>query len=279
MRRSVATERETRYTPRSMWAEGATRGSAWILQRADKGEGNATIQGYSSVFNVWYSIRDWFGEYEERVEPNTFDKTLADGGDVIGLFNHNVDYPLGSIAAGTMRQGADKTGLWYELDAALDSPQAKSVVVAVERGDVSGSSITFQIMRDRWEEEHDDDGNLVSEKRTILEARLFEHGPVTTPASPSTTAEVNSTATEDDVRSVAIKIRRGLPLTQFDLRTYNAEPDHIRKIVDGSEPRTVKHSTEPLPSSHLGPSTQDDLRRFETYFMGRFNQQSRELNQ
>lgn len=277
MRRSVATERETRYTPRSMWAENATRGSAWIVQRSDKSEGDATIQGYSSVFNQWYSIRDFFGEYEERVDPSAFDKTLKDGGDVIGLFNHNVDYPLGSIAAGTMRQGTDKSGLWYEIDAALDSPQAKSVVVAVERGDVSGSSITFQIVRDSWKDEFDDDGNLVSEERTILEARLFEHGPVTTPASPTTTAEVNSTATEEDVRSVAIKIRRGLPLTQFDVRTYNAAPDHIRQIVGGSEPRTVKHSHEPLPSSHPGPSTQDDLRRFETHFMGRFMEQQEEM--
>ena len=277
MRRSVATERETRYTPRSMWAENAARGSAWIVERADKGKDKATIQGYSSVFNVRYSIRDFFGEYEERVDSSAFDKTLRDGGDVIGLFNHNRDYPLGSIDSGTMRQGVDNIGLWYEIDAALNSPQVKSVVVAVEEGIVSGSSMTFQIVRDSWKDEFDDDGNLVSEERTILEARLFEHGPVTTPASPSTTAEINSTATEDDIRSVAIKIRRGLPLTQFDVRTYNAAPDHIRQIVGGSEPRTVKHSQEPLPSSHPGPSTQDDLRRFETHFMGRFIEQQQEI--
>lgn len=261
---------EIRYLERSQW--GGTERAAWVKTRlAAKDADTATIQGYSSTFNQWYPIRDFFGEFQERFDPKSFDKSLRESGNaVVGLFNHNLDYVLGSVGAGTMRQGTDGKGLWFEIDASVRSPQALSVIDAVERGDVNGSSIAFQVIRDIWEDERDEDGNLVSEFRTIMEARLYEHGPVTMPANPYTSADVEekSNVTDAEVKSVAIKVRRGLQLTAHDVAIYNssANTDLFRQnLVNVSAPLVDEHpvKAEPLATEHPDASTLDDKRRYE----------------
>lgn len=230
------TREQRRFSPAQHRAFGQIEHRA-----ADGGDRSVTISGYSSVFDSWYSVRDMFGEYKERVDAKAFDKSIAEGRDIRGMFNHSPDFPLGSEAAGTLRTSTDSIGLRYALDLDLRSPAHQTVHVAVERGDVRGASFAFETIRDRWEYDHDTD----EEFRTLQELRLFEHGPVTTPASDFTTAYLEasgrSEAADADIRSIALKLRRSAPLNVHDVRLFNA---HRSDILDA-----LNDLGSPLPST------------------------------
>lgn len=215
-----------------------------VKSESDKG-GIVTISGYSSVFNIWYDVRDMFGSFRERVSRKAFDNTLSDNHERLGLFNHDVNFPLGNTASGTMRDFTDDTGLRFEIDADTESPNSRTAIVAVERGDVRGASFAFETVRERWEIEHD----TGEESRTLLDLRLFEHGPVTTPASPTTSAEIqrNASVNEADLHSVAIKLRRGMPLVAADLGVINTDTEQFREILHGLAP--VADGDHPRPDT------------------------------
>jgi|GEM_PF-450853 len=149
------------------------------------------IEGYASVFNVPYSISDWWDEYEEIMSPLAFNRAIAEKQDVRCLFNHDVNFILGRTKPGTLVLSVDSTGLKY-TDTPPAGPMATHVTDAIERGDVDGASIGFIVKKDTWADEFDDAGKLVKSTRTILDVDLFDVSPVTFPASESATAGIRS---------------------------------------------------------------------------------------
>jgi len=254
-----ADKRELRYFTGQGWPVRADElGEKWV--RPENADVNI-LRGYSSTTGVWYVVRDLFGEYLESFDSRSFNKTLNDGARV-AFFNHNADIPLGSTAAGTLRDGVDDTGLWYEIDADMESPNVKSVARAVERGDVSGASIAFQTVRQQWEFA---EGSDELDRRTVLEARLFEHGPVTLPANPDTSAEiqVNSAA----VRAVAVKFRGGQPLTAEDVCVIEKEMNNNDPMKQ-FEPRRAGGSNEPTTQHSGTRSSKEDASRYANHYIG-----------
>jgi HK97 family phage prohead protease len=153
--------------------------------RADlKKPGGSTIvglRGYAAKFNV---LSENLGGFREQITPGAFDDVLKD--DVRALFNHDPNIILGRTAAGTLRVFQDDTGLGYEVEMP-DTPQARSLVTSIERGDVSQSSFAFRVARpdgDEWVE----DEKTGAITRTIKKfARLYDVSPVTYPAYPDAT--------------------------------------------------------------------------------------------
>lgn len=151
-----------------------------------------TIAGYASVF---YSPRDAAGtEYElspgvfERISPTAFDASRS-GKAVLAAFNHDLSIPLGknSIRAGTLRLQRDSKGLRYEIDLP-NSPNGENVAEAIRRGDVTGSSFSFTVTRQSFEEtKRNGKAALI---RTIEELTLHELGPVTSPAYSAATVDL-----------------------------------------------------------------------------------------
>ncbi len=224
-----------------------------LESRAKTDDGVVTISGYSSVFNVWYDVRDFFGSFQERVSSKAFDNTLSDNHERLGLFNHDVNFPLGNTASGTMRDFTNTVGLRFEIDADPESPNSKTAIVAVESGNVRGASFAFETVRDRWDIDHD----TGDESRTLLEVRLFEHGPVTNPASPSTSTKIQrGSANVADLLSVAIKLRRGMPLQAADLGVINTDTEQFREILHGLAPVADD-------GNHPRPDTRELDTRFE----------------
>jgi HK97 family phage prohead protease len=142
-------------------------------------EGPKTIRGYGALFNVETVIGGYF---REQIAPGAFDNVLA--ADVRSLFNHDDNFVLGRVPAGTLTLRADDTGLTYECT----PPTTRAdVLESVDRGDVTGSSFSFSVKRDEWTRPA-----TAAELplRTILEVgELFDVGPVTFPAYADTTAE------------------------------------------------------------------------------------------
>ncbi len=164
-------------------------GNPRIETRAD---GKKQIVGYGAVF---YNAADPGTQYEmfsdliERVAPGCFNRCLAERQDVRGLFNHDANIVLGRTPA-TMRLSVDATGLKYEIDPP-DTEAARGVMASIERGDVSGSSFSFSVRAQTWEEVRDADGNT-TDIRTLTDVDLYDVGPVTFPAYEAATSGTRS---------------------------------------------------------------------------------------
>lgn len=153
-----------------------------IEVRAEGGE--VSVRGHAAVFDTPTMIGPPGVGFEEVIAPGAFRKTLADGADVRLLFNHNPDLVLARTKSGTLTLHEDKRGL--AVDAKLAPTQVgRDLAVLIERGDVSQMSFGFRVVKDRWENVQRADGTT-SERRTVLEAQLFDVSSVTYPAYDET---------------------------------------------------------------------------------------------
>lgn len=151
-------------------------GEVRVVSEGD--EGLAHIQGYAAVFNQWSEDLG----FREKIESGAFNKTLGEA-DIRGLFNHNPDMVLGRNRADTLSLLVDDHGLFYDATTP-DVQWARDLLVSIKRGDVTGSSFGFDVIKDDWAS--DEDGIV---KRRLIEVRLYDVGPVTFPAYPQTSSE------------------------------------------------------------------------------------------
>lgn len=162
------------------------------IEARSEDDGTFVVEGFASVTDSSYPVRDWLGDYDETIARGAFSKTLSERDDVRWLVNHD-GIALARTASGTLDlreiakpeddpQGRGQTGLWTSarLDAA--SPLAQTVRSAIERGDMSQMSFAFQAVRQEWNEDYTE--------RTVTEARLFDVSAVTYPANPATSVDV-----------------------------------------------------------------------------------------
>lgn len=147
--------------------------------------GVGILNGYAAVFNR-YSQN--LGGFVEQVDPAAFNKTLADGVDVLARFNHSDDALLGTSLAETLRLGVDGTGLWYEVDLP-DTSVGRDVKALAERGDLRFSSFAFRTMEDDWGYTNED-----FPLRTLKSVQLVDVAPVVNPAYRDTTTGLRSLA-------------------------------------------------------------------------------------
>ena len=143
----------------------------------------SVLIGYGAVFYVPSdpgTKYDLAPGVEERIDPAAFTAALRDKpNDVTCTYNHNPDWLLGKVSSKTVRLSVDKVGLRYECDLP-DTTAAKDVLASIERGDVTGSSFTFQVTDVAWTE----CGDMAI--RNILSVELFDVGPQTSAAYTST---------------------------------------------------------------------------------------------
>lgn len=144
------------------------------------------IAGYAAVFN---RMSQDLGGFKEIILPGAFDAVLRSAPDVVALFNHDSNQILGRTSAGTLELSTDAQGLWYTI---TPPESRKDILESIERGDVTGSSFAFTIPKDGDEWRSGDDGKPVRHVRTI--GRLFDVGPVVSPAYADTTAAKRSLA-------------------------------------------------------------------------------------
>jgi HK97 family phage prohead protease len=151
-----------------------------IETRAD---GKPLIRGMAAR----YSVRSVdLGGFTEEIRPGAFDAVMKrEGRNVVGLYNHEQNFVLGTERAGTLRVAATDDGLGYEID----PPETRrDVVELIQRGDVWGSSFAFTTKDDEWTT--DDNGGHLRFIRSI--EGLYDVGPVLTPAYRDTSVAVRS---------------------------------------------------------------------------------------
>lgn len=151
--------------------------------RVEDVDGKPQVVGYAAVFNEETEI---MRRFREKVRPGAFAKTIVES-DVRGLFNHDPNYVLGRNRSGTMRLEETSHGLQYRIQAPSSDLIHDLVLEPMRRGDISGSSFSFDVIRQEMSETADGD-----DVRELVEVRLWDVGPVTFPAYPGTDAEVRS---------------------------------------------------------------------------------------
>ncbi len=252
-------------TPRRAAATRVTSGerlerttSGGVESRA-KDTGEPTIYGHGATFDSLTVIHDWFGSYGERVARGAFTKTLADGADVRCLWNHDPNYVLGRTKSGTLALSEDDVGLAYEATPP-DTQWARDLQTTMKRGDVTGSSFGFRVVKDKWTTVLDPDGDQKTDMidcRTLLELQLFDVSPVTFPAYEASDSAVRATLAGagfdfDILARVMFRKDHGLALTKHDNDQYRALLDHLRRYLpaESEAPRGA-----PVASDH--PPTQE----------------------
>jgi hypothetical protein len=99
------------------------------------------------------------------------------------LVNHSTDQLLGRTASGTCELDEDEEGLRYRCSMP-DTSTGRDALELIRRGDLRGSSFSFSVDSDEWEEvaDPDDEQNTII-RRTIISFRsLVDVSPVASPA-------------------------------------------------------------------------------------------------
>jgi uncharacterized protein len=153
-------------------------------QRAD-GAAVSRIGGYAAVFYDGSPATEYelCPGYVERLMKGCFDNALAAGDDARCLFNHDPNHVLGRVSARTNRLTADAVGLAYECDLP-DTQLGRDLPASIGRGDITGSSFSFDCVGETWRKEND------LWIREITGVRLYDVGPVTFPAYAGTSSGV-----------------------------------------------------------------------------------------
>ena len=151
------------------------------------GTGGGVLRGHAAVFGVETTIA---GLFREQILPRAFAKTLADGADVRALIDHTPSLILGRTKAGTLRLHEDNVGLAFEVDLP-DTSTARDIRELVSRGDVSGASFAFRIVREQRQEPNEAAGEKLP-LFSIQECRLYDVSVCTYPQYETTDVSANS---------------------------------------------------------------------------------------
>ena len=193
--------------------------------RVEEVDGKPMIIGHAAVFDD--PVELWPG-FKEVVRRGAFKKTIGES-DVRALFNHNPDYLLGHQQAQTLKLSEDDRGLAYTIGPVTTDLLRDLVIEPIRKGELTGSSFSFDTIRSERTITED------VELRELLEVRLWDVGPVTFPAYPSTDAQVRAAieaCNSLDELAFLSSLREG-GLTDEEIHTMVRRMD---EILQGKEP-------------------------------------------
>ncbi len=173
--------------------------------------GHPMIRGLAAVYYDGTPRTEFelFPGLVERIAPGAFERVLADGGDVLALFNHDRNLVLGRKGSGTLSLESTERGLEYAITPGATTIAA-DVLEHISRRDVTGSSFSFLPLKETWEVDKKRKLDVV----TVEDLELFDVGPVTLAAYGATDAEVT------EARERAKLLAR---LTSYRVRANNLE--------------------------------------------------------
>lgn len=135
-----------------------------------------TIPGIAAVYSTESRIGNM---YRVKLRFGAMTKTLEEY-DQRALWNHDPNFILGRKSAGTLRLTDSEAGLYTEIDLP-NSPNGQNALEAVNRRDVTGMSIGFNVIQERWE-----DSDTDIPLRELIEIKLVEVSPTPWPQFPET---------------------------------------------------------------------------------------------
>ena len=181
--------------------------------REDNGE--MVIEGYFAVFNSDYKIAPGLSE---SIAPGAFASSM--GRDVRALVNHDTTLVLGRTTAHTLELREDSHGLYGRIVINPKDSAAVDAYERVKRGDVSQSSIGFNITDEETEFRDDD-----SIHWTIKDVELWEVTVCTFPAYEATNISARERQRDEAVKR-QLDARRAKALAKLKGEDHGTEsPD------------------------------------------------------
>jgi hypothetical protein len=159
------------------------------------------VDGYASVFNVWYEMYDMFGPYKEKVDSAAFDMTLANDPDVAFLLNHR-GMTMARTSNGTLDLFKDDTGLGVHGLLNAERQDVKDLASAIDDKLITEMSFAFMLNEGKWNDNYD--------HFTIYEADI-DRGDVSAVnygASPYTSIEARAQEYLADTERLPLPVAR-----------------------------------------------------------------------
>lgn len=184
--------------------ELVTRSYTATFRASENEDERWVIEGVPIVFNQDARIRDWAGEFIERIAPGALKNT--DMKDVRLFVNHDTNkiaLARSKNGNGTMKFQIADDGV--HVRAVLDgdnNAEARALYSAVERGDMDGMSFMFRIAGEEWADLESD-----CPIRTVTDISIIhEVSVVNFPAYPQTS--VSARSSEETDYSPLVEARR-----------------------------------------------------------------------
>jgi hypothetical protein len=98
------------------------------------------LEGYAAVFDSPARIAG----FTEIIRPGAFRASLAAGGDILALVDHDPSRLLARTGSGTLRLSEDNRGLAFQLDVP-DTQLGRDLLTLAERRDLGGMSFSFRV--------------------------------------------------------------------------------------------------------------------------------------
>ena len=192
-----------------------------------------TLEGFAAVFDTETVIDSWWeGRFREVFRKGAFAQTIVEDRQII-QFDHGMNFtepgekPIGAV------ETLEETDEGLHIRATLrDTWDVQPVRDAIADGSVSGMSIAFRVREEKITEGDLDTGEL--DLREVLNVQLFEAGPVTWPAYPTTTVQVKNKVLEQSSDIISPTLE-GLP----DGAGIPTEPEQLAARVTAARTRLI----------------------------------------
>lgn len=177
------------------------------------------IAGYAARYNTEFRVWAMPGfVLMRRQEQGSFARSLAQKPKVMMRLNHQEAFA--STKAGTLELSETEEGLWYEAMISKKNPQALAMLVELERGTLTESSVAYQVVRAAYEEKIASDGTVT--RTQIIQEGSLQRGDVSV-----VQYGMNS--------STSSGIVQGL-LTAQSLAVDAATAAQVQALIEGREP-------------------------------------------
>jgi len=205
--------------------------------RVAEEDSGPVLEGYAAVFNKW---ADGWG-FREVIRNGAFKKTIKEA-DIRALKNHDPNLILGRNQSGTLELREDDKGLLYNVKLDTETTYVNDLVRSIERGDITGNSFAFEVVNEQWNFEEDTD------KRELLEVKLFDVGPVTYPFYEQTSLSLRSLPRNEidfeALNGLLFRLNHGRTLGDSDLELLDTTIKQLQRHLPSDEPE------EPQPELH-----------------------------
>ena len=188
-----------------------------VETRIDNKKGKDVVVGHAAVFN---KLSEDLGGFREKIMPNAFDDVLKD--DVRAYFNHDPNFLLGRVSAGTLRLSVDQKGLKYELDIP-NTTAGRDLKENLKNGNITQSSFAFTLGSggDSWERNEEGvDVRIINKVN-----RLYDVSPVSLPAYP----DANNLALAVRSNYIDKEKERMNKEKEFELKTLNLKINLLKR--------------------------------------------------
>lgn len=215
--------------------------------RAD-GDG-MTFEGYA----IRYGVKSEPLPFREVIEPGAAARSLKSRNEIKAFVNHDTNLVLGSTRAGTLRLVDDERGLRTQIDLP-ETSYGRDLSVSVKRGDVSGMSFGFSVVKDSWSQDYS--------QRTIHELRLHEVSVVTGfPAYRQTTASVRAIIAARGMGLEPRALAEALDALASGEQLTDEQIDVVMAAVDRSRPSQPEPEAAPEPDLSALQALSDLLKK------------------